>query len=91
MGLHPLRHLNTKQAHARLDDFRHSLAEGKADSTLLRVFLLQDLEVVIEAVELLRQVIAIVGDDADVVVGASLTNGSSKGGKLLDEGDLLLA
>ena len=34
----------------------------------------------IEAVELLSQVIAVVGDDADVVVRASLLNGSTEGG-----------
>ena len=79
MVLHALRHFNAQQAHARLDDFGHCLAERQAHGTLLLVGLLQNLEVVVETVEFLCQVVSIVGYYADIVVRAGLRHCFAEG------------
>ena len=71
-NLHPLRHLNAQQSHTRLDDFGDSIAERETHGTLLLVLFFQNGEVMVEAVELLGKVVAVVGNDADIIVRARL-------------------
>ena len=82
--LHFLRHLNAKQSHAKAYDFGHALTERETHGAHVIVGLLQNLVIVVEAVELLGKVIALICDDADIVVCSSLSNSVAEGCQLLD-------
>ena len=61
-ALHPFGHFDAEEAHAVLDDLGHVLGYDEAHGLLLLVGLIEDRVVVIELVEHLRELIAVVGD-----------------------------
>ena len=60
--LHPLRHFDAKQTHAILDDLGYILCQYKAEELLLLIGLVEDRVVVIELIEHLGELVAVVGD-----------------------------
>ena len=60
--LHSLRYLDTQQTHTVLDNLCYVLGQHQAYGLLLLIGLVEDREVVVELVEYLRQLIAVVGD-----------------------------
>ena len=58
--LHPFGHFDAEEAHAVLDDLGHVLGYDEAHGLLLLVGLIEDRVVVIELVEHLRELIAVV-------------------------------
>ena len=61
--LHTLGNLDAQQAHAKLDDLANVLCQNQTEHLEVAVGLFHDAEVMVELVELLGQVIAVVGND----------------------------
>ncbi len=87
--LHPLRHFNTQESHTVAKGLGNVASDDETHG--LRSFALgiEDAVVVVELIELLRQLIAVVGDAGGRIVLASLLNGSGELIQLLDESRLL--
>ena len=62
MLLHALRHFDTQQSHGVLDNLGHVLGQHQTDGLLLLVRLVEDREIVVELVEHLGQLVAVVGN-----------------------------
>ena len=60
--LHTLRNLDAEESHTVLDDFGDIAGEDKAEGTLLLVGLVEDAVVMIELVEDLGELVAVVGN-----------------------------
>ena len=87
--LHALRNLNTQESHTVLQDLRYVLGQHQADGLLLLVRLVQDGVIVIELVEHLGQLVAVVGNAGRRVVLTSLLYGSTILAQFLDEFNFL--
>ena len=60
--LHALWHLDAQQTHGVLDDLGHILGQNKAEELLLLIRLVEDRVVMIELIEHLGELVAVVGD-----------------------------
>ena len=90
MGLHPLWHFNTEQCHTVLDDLSHILGNHQTGNLLCFGISVEDAVIMIELVELLSQLIAVVCNTTWALVDTSLCNCSTEVIELLDECNLLL-
>ena len=62
IGLHSLWNFDTQQAHAILDDLGYVLRQHQTEESLLLIWFVQDGVVMIELVEHLCELVAVVGD-----------------------------
>ena len=83
--LHPFGHLDAEESHAEGDDFGDGFGKGEAEDFQVFVGFAKDGEVVVELIECLREVVAVVADARGAVVGACLTNGHWELVELLNE------
>jgi high-affinity nickel permease len=87
--LHAFGDFDAKEAHAVLDDIGDVLGEHEADGFLLLVGLIQNAIVVVELVEDLCELVAVVGNTAGAIIFTSLLYGSTEFVHLLNQLDLL--
>ena len=83
--LHAFGDFDAKEAHAVPDDLSDVLGEHEADGFLLLVGLIQNAIVVVELVEDLCELVAVVGNTAGAVVFTCLLYGSTEFIHLLNQ------
>ena len=88
--LHSFWNLDAEQRHTVLQDFCHVGCKNQTGNLLSLALSIQDAVVVIELVELLSQLVAVVSNATRVVVVAGIGYGCCEVVHLLDEVDLLL-
>ena len=88
--LHSFRNLDAEQRHTILQNLSHVGCKNQTGNLLSLALGIQDAVVVIELVELLGQLVAVVSDTTRVVVVACIGYSCSKVVHLLDEVNLLL-